>query len=98
MRPRPDAAETGRTRPGRSSPCRGFNEAAARCRGNQARTNERPSGTASGFNEAAARCRGNRDTLRTSRTTEPCFNEAAARCRGNPLVGVLLHAVHIALQ
>ena len=58
MRPRPDAAENLlRERAGDHAVVRGFNEAAARCRGkpsDEFHTDPRPFG----FNEAAARCRG----------------------------------------
>ena len=58
MRPRPDAAENtaGAARPpGRR---RGFNEAAARCRGKPGACSTRRRAATGRFNEAAARCRG----------------------------------------
>ena len=49
--------KTSRDRPGPAARPRGFNEAAARCRGKHAGA-ARNSCWVSGFNEAAARCRG----------------------------------------
>ena len=65
MRPRPDAAENTPAGIAAGRPARGFNEAAARCRGKPSlehplvtRMNRFQAGE--GFNEAAARCRGKR--------------------------------------
>ena len=61
---------------------RGFNEAAARCRGKR-RDARRAQAGAGRFNEAAARCRGKLGRARAPRTARGArFNEAAARCRG----------------
>ena len=59
MRPRPDAAENLGVAVIRTGVERGFNEAAARCRGKRGKFRPpRPCGRR--FNEAAARCRGKR--------------------------------------
>ena len=57
MRPRPDAAENTLTTASAAYTSRGFNEAAARCRGKPPPPC-RASTPARRFNEAAARCRG----------------------------------------
>ena len=83
MRPRPDAAENAHQPSDCLSRWRGFNEAAARCRGKRRRRNRNGQRGNGGFNEAAARCRGK---LFVSYSLFLrfclCFNEAAARCRG----------------
>ena len=83
MRPRPDAAENSTSPASPSRILRGFNEAAARCRGKRC-----DAGLRRGGRDASMRPRPdaaeNVPRPPHGRDVHPGFNEAAARCRGKP--------------